>query len=135
MRFKTLAGITRKISKAHKYRIDWEAPSRSKIQFRVKKLLQKIWEPHVVFEGFPVAGTRMSLDFYNANKNIAIEVQGKQHNKYVPFFHGDNKINFISQVKRDFEKREFCKLNDIKLVEIFEDEPLDINHLRSVLNK
>jgi hypothetical protein len=134
MQFKTLTGLTRKISKAHKYRIDWDAPSRSKIQFKVKKILQKIWEPHVVFEEFPVAGTKMSLDFYNANKNIAIEVQGKQHTKYVPFFHGQNKINFISQVKRDFEKREFCKLNEIKLIEIHENEAFDLNSIKSVLN-
>ena len=91
MQFKTLTGRTRRIVKPKKYLIDWSAPSRSKLQYGVKKLLKKYWGKHVVFEEFPVAGTKLSLDFYNANKKIAIEVQGDQHTKYVPFFHGKNK--------------------------------------------
>jgi hypothetical protein len=124
MRFKTLTGATRTVKKAKNYLIDWDGKSRSKIQYNAKQFLKKYWSNHIVFEEFPVAGTKLSLDFYNANKKIAVEVQGKQHTKYVPFFHGKNKINYINQLKRDQDKLKFCELNDIQLVEIYDGDEL-----------
>ena len=122
MRFNTLQGSQRTVKKAKNYLIDWEGSSRSKIQFAVKQFLKKYWTSHIVFEEFPVAGTKLSLDFYNANKKIAVEVQGSQHTKYVPFFHGGNKINYLNQLKRDQDKFRFCDMNNIKLVEVYEGE-------------
>lgn len=124
MKFKTLTGSTRKIIGVTKYAIDWDAGSRSKFQKSVKDFLREYWSRHVVFEEFPIAGTRMTLDFYNANDKIAIEVQGGQHTKYVPFFHGNYKNNYLMQLKRDHQKHDFCELNDIKLVEIYEKDKL-----------
>ena len=122
MRFKTLTGATRTVKKSKNFLIDWDGSSRSKIEYNTKQFLKKYWSNHIVFEEFPVAGTKLSLDFYNANKKIAVEVQGKQHTKYVPFFHGKNKINYINQLKRDQDKLKFCELNDIQLVEIYDGE-------------
>ena len=124
MRFKTLTGATRTVKKAKNYLIDWDGSSRSKIQYNAKQFLKKYWSNHIVFEEFPVAGTKLPLDFYNANKKIAVEVQGKQHTKYVPFFHGKNKINYINQLKRDQDKLKFCELNDIQLVEIYDGDEI-----------
>lgn len=124
MKFKTLTGSTRKIIGIQKYNIDWGGDSKSKFQKSVKDFLKKYWQRQVVFEEFPVAGTRMTLDFYNANKKIAIEVQGGQHTKYVPFFHGKYKNNYLMQLKRDHQKHDFCELNDIKLIEIYEKDKL-----------
>ena len=93
MKFKTLNGSERKIIGINKYLIDWDGDSKSKFQKSVKNFFEEYWKRHVVFEEFPIAGTRMSFDFYNANKKIAIEVQGGQHRKYVPFFHGGYKNN------------------------------------------
>lgn len=125
MRFKTLMGATRTVKKAKKYLIDWDGKSRSKIQYNAKQFLKKYWSNHIVFEEFPVAGSRLSLDFYNANKKIAIEVQGGQHTKYVPFFHGKNKINYINQLRRDQDKLKFCELNDIQLIEIYDGDEVN----------
>ena len=125
MRFKTLTGATRTVKKAKNYLIDWDGSSRSKIQYNAKQFLKKYWSNHIVFEEFPVAGTKLSLDFYNANKKIAVEVQGKQHTKYVPFFHGKNKINYINQLKRDQDKLKFCEINEIQLVEIYDGEEVN----------
>lgn len=125
MRFKTLTGAERTVKKARSYLIDWDGQSRSKIQFQAKQFLKKYWSNHIVFEEFPVAGTKLSLDFYNANKKIAVEVQGKQHTKYVPFFHGSNKINYLNQLKRDRDKLKFCEINNIQLVEIYDGDRLD----------
>ena len=76
------------------------------------------WEHDIVFEEFRIVGTRLSLDFYNANKKIAIEVQGGQHIKYVKHFHG-NRLKYVDQLKRDKKKLDFCEINDINLVEIY----------------
>ena len=124
MKFKTLSGTIRGVSKIKKHLIDWDAKSRSKFQFNVKQFLEPYWSKHVVFEEFPIAGTRMSLDFFNANKKVAIEVQGAQHTKYVKFFHGNYKNNYIAQLDRDNQKLKFCEINDITLIEIYEKDVL-----------
>ena len=59
------------------------------------------------------------------NKKVAIEVQGKQHVKHVPFFHGKNKYNFVNQLRRDQDKATFCEINGITLVEIYEEDELN----------
>ena len=66
----------------------------------------------------------MTLDFYNASKKVAVEVQGAQHLKYTPHFHGPSKSTFLSQMRRDNDKSKFCKLNSITLVEVYPDDKL-----------
>lgn len=125
MKFKTLEGKERSIKNIKKFIIKWDAKSRSKFQFNVKTFLKKYWSGDVVFEELKIVGTRMSLDFYNANKKIAIEVQGDQHIKYVPFFHG-TRNNYLKQIKRDFKKIEFCEMNNIKLIEIYPTDEINL---------
>lgn len=121
MIFKTLLGSNKRVTRAKKYLIDWEAKSKSKIQFEAKQFLKKYWSSHVVFEEFPVAGTRLKFDFYNANKKVVVEIHGKQHGQYTPFFH-KRRAGFISHIRRDQQKQDFCELNDIKFIEIYADE-------------
>lgn len=104
-----------------KYRIKWDAKSRSKIQFYVKQFLKPFWFTHIVYEEFPVYGTQLKVDFINFTKKIAIEVQGNQHNSFIPFFHG-NRTNYRKSIIRDYDKCEWLKLNKISLIEIFEKE-------------
>ena len=87
-----------------------------------KKYLEKYWKQDIVFEEFPLVGTRMTFDFYNATQNVIIEVQGRQHTKYVSFLHGGNKINYLKQLKRDQDKLKFCEINSIKFCEYFDGE-------------
>ncbi len=124
MVFKTLTGSTKRLSKPKRYTINWSSSSRSKFQTTVKKFIKEYWSLDVVFEEFPMAGSKLSFDFYNANKKIAIEVQGGQHLKYTPHFHGKSKSNFLGQIRRDNEKEKFCELNGIKLVEIYPKDEL-----------
>lgn len=118
MKFIDLYGRQRNLKNAKKYLINWEKPSRSKFQTRVKEFLRSYWEHDVVFEEFRVVGSRLTLDFYNANKKIAVEVQGAQHTKYVKFFH-KNKFKYSDQLKRDEKKLQFCNTNNIKLAEVY----------------
>lgn len=118
MEFLTLNSKKKRCKNIKDYIIDWNSESRSKFQTNVKRFIVKYWSGNVVFEEFPIVGTRLTLDFYNANKRVAIEVQGKQHTQYVEFFHQD-RINYLHQLKRDQKKERFCEINNIKLVTIF----------------
>ena len=97
---------------------NWKSKSRSKFQNNVKDFLRDYWINDVVFEEFRIVGTRLSIDFYNANRRIAIEVQGDQHIKYVKHFH-KNRLKYLDQLKRDQKKLDFCEFNGIKMVEIY----------------
>jgi hypothetical protein len=121
MEFLTLTNKKRRCRNAKNYLIDWDAKSRSKFQAEVKGFLYPYWSQDIVFEEFPIVGTRLTLDFYNANKKVAIEVQGRQHTKYIKFFH-QNRMNFLHQLKRDVNKEKFCSLNNIKLVTIYDSD-------------
>ena len=118
MKFLDPLGKQRNLKGAKKYLINWEGKSRSKFQNNVKNFLKSYWVHDIVFEEFRIVGTRLSLDFYNANKKIAVEVQGDQHVKYVKHFH-KNRLKYLEQLKRDQKKLDFCNFNDIKLVEIY----------------
>jgi len=109
------------------YLIDWKKPSRSKLQFRVKQFLKTYWGSHVVFEEFPVYGSQMKVDILNATTKVAIEVNGQQHGKFIPFFHGKHPINFLKSIKRDSGKREWLESNGYILVDIEYNEVDDLN--------
>lgn len=58
----------------------------------------------------------LSYDFYLPKYNLCIEYQGEQHYKPISIFGGEEK--FKLQQKHDNIKREYCKNNDIGLLEI-----------------
>lgn len=124
MKFYDSYGKVRNLKNPKKYLIDWDSGSRSKFQKRVKDFLKPFWQNDIVFEEFRIIGTRLSLDFYNANKKIAIEVQGGQHIKYVKHFHG-NRFKFLDQIKRDQNKLDFCSNNSINLIEIYPNDEIN----------
>ena len=115
-------GRKKKIANSVKYLIDWDADCKSGIQKTVKNVLYDNWFADVVFEEFPVAGTRLTFDFFNATRNIAVEVDGNQHYKYNKFFHSNSRQNFLSQLQRDEKKEYFCEINNIELIRILESE-------------
>ena len=132
MIFKSITGREQKMRNPTKYLIKWDKKCRSKLQKKVKDLLYKYWKVDVVFEEFPVLGSRMTIDFYNANKNIAIEVDGMQHYKYNKFFHSNSKHKFLEQLKRDEQKELFCESNSIKLIRIMETDKIDEELLKKL---
>ena len=101
--------------KVSKYLIKWNKKSRSKIQFKVKQFLKNYWENQIVYEEFPVYGSRMTVDIVNATKRIAIEVQGRQHKEFNKFFH-KTRGNYLESIKRDHLKRQWLEKNNFKLI-------------------
>jgi len=109
------------------YLINWDSPSRSKIQFSTKQFLKDFWKNHIVYEEFPVFGSRLKVDILNATRKIAVEVQGSQHSEYSKFFHGDSRLNYLKSIKRDVAKEKWLVANDFTLVEIYENEVKNLN--------
>ena len=110
-----------------RFRVDWEAKCRSKIQFEVKKFMKKYWEKHVVYEEFPVYGSRLKVDLLNASTRIAIEVQGKQHQEFNKHFHSNSRFKYLQSIKRDVKKSQWLEKNGFLLVEIMQDEVAGLN--------
>ena len=110
--------------KVEKYLIKWSAKSRSKLQFTVKQFLKTFWENQGVYEEFPVYGSRMKVDFLNATKKIAIDVNGPQHSNFNKFFHKNSRIEYLKHIKRDVEKLQWLELNNFKIIEL-EQEDVD----------
>lgn len=116
-----------------KSRIKWdETVSRGKngqfgkFQKQVKDFLRPYWTTHVCYEEVKVPRSRMSLDFLNLTKRVAIEVSGKQHFEFVDGFFHKNRCDLWNQMKRDRLKEKFCELNDIKLI-VIRQEDMPIN--------
>lgn len=110
-----------------KYLIDWDGKSRSKVQFNTKQFLKKYWKNHIVYEEFPVFGSRLKVDIINATLKIAVEVHGKQHSSFNKFFHNDSRLNYLKSIKRDVAKEKWLSLNNFQLIEIYEDEVKDLS--------
>lgn len=67
---------------------------------------------------------RQRFDIFIKELNVAIEYNGKQHYEPVEFYGGEQ--GFENTLKRDFEKREKCRLNNCVLIEIKYDENIDV---------
>jgi hypothetical protein len=61
--------------------------------------------------------TKLELDIFISEINLAIEIQGEQHYEFNSFFH-KTYDDFLAQKQRDQEKRDLCYGKGIKLVEI-----------------
>jgi hypothetical protein len=103
-----------------KYLIDWDKKSKSKLQFKVKQFLRGYWENHIVYEEFPVYGTRMKVDFINMTKKMAVEVHGPQHESFNKFFHGNSRAKYLASIKRDAQKAEWLEKNNFIFIEIYD---------------
>lgn len=105
-----------------KYLVEWEKPSRSKLQFNAKQFFKTYWKNHIVYEEFPVYGSRMKVDLVNATKKIAVEVNGPQHDTFNKFFHGNSRAKYLQSIKRDVEKQKWLELNGFIIMQIYEKE-------------
>tara|TARA_R110000765_G_scaffold223158_2_gene327303 strand:- start:2945 stop:3337 length:393 start_codon:yes stop_codon:yes gene_type:complete len=100
-----------------KWPVKSEAACRSKLQYKVGQIIKNKYPLDPVLEDVTLPRSRLSLDFFLPMRKLAVEVQGKQHKKFTPFFH-KTKSSFDAQLKRDEEKEFFCQLNEIDLVYI-----------------
>jgi hypothetical protein len=62
-----------------------------------------------------VSGQNLELDCYNENLKLAVEYNGEQHYKFIPYFHS-NKDSFYNLKYRDEIKKQLCEQEGVKLI-------------------
>lgn len=95
---------------------------RSKFHIRARSLLKELFNSYRILEEVKLPGSTelhrksvLYLDFYIPSIKLAIEVHGKQHYEFCPFFHR-SKADFLKGRARDEDKLAWCELNDIQLI-------------------
>ena len=63
----------------------------------------------------------LRVDFYLPLRQLAVEAHGEQHYRFIMHFH-NTMMGFLQSKERDQKKREWCALNDVRLVELPFDE-------------
>ncbi len=99
-------------------------PTESKGELECRKVLQQIFnrsfsKARPDFLNNPVTGGshNLELDCYCPELRLAIEYNGSQHYKYIPYFH-KTRDAFTNQKYRDELKRRMCRDNGITLIEV-----------------
>ena len=87
----------------------------SKPHREIRELFSKLLPTFNIYEEVYVSG--VYLDFFIPLLKTVIEVDGKQHDNYVEFFHKDGP-GFLKSIQRDEKKEEFCRINELHLVRI-----------------
>ena len=107
-------------------RHDDYVPDSSSYHKEAKKLISDIFISYRVLEEvfLPGCSTNLYLDFFIPLLRLAIEVQGQQHEVYIPYFH-KNKLGQVASIKRDREKKEWCNLNNFTLIELSYNESIE----------
>jgi hypothetical protein len=101
---------------------DDDTKSKSELHIRARKILKSLFPCDKILEEITLPGSKKNgsilyADFFIPKKMLMVEVHGRQHYEYVPFFHS-TKLGFIKSKLRDSDKREWCDINGIELVEL-----------------
>jgi hypothetical protein len=101
-------------------------------EYKTKIFLNKNNVEYIPQKKFPDCKDILPLmfDFYFPNISVALEINGEQHFSPLEYFGGQEA--FEDRVKKDQIKRDYCKNNNIKLIEI----PFwDFDKIESILTK
>lgn len=100
--------------------------NKSSYHIMARQLLKSIYPTMQILEEVPINPRKseiLYLDFYIPLIKKCVEVHGEQHYKFTPYYHA-NKLSFLKAQKRDKDKLEWCKINDIKYIELPFDQDL-----------
>lgn len=112
----------------------------SKVEKKIKKYIENhniVYESYKTFgDLFGVGNGKLSYDFYLPDYNLLIEFQGVFHDGSGNASSIQTSEELLKQQEHDLRKREYAKLHNIKLLEIWHWEINDIETiLEKVLNK
>jgi hypothetical protein len=114
MNVRSLNGGTTRLQLAgHKRRTNPDE-SKSRLQFDIGVWLSRQYPYDQIFEEVYVLGENLYLDFFIPSLKLVVEVNGRQHETFVPHFHG-TKRDFVLQQQRDRRKAEWCLKNGFEL--------------------
>jgi hypothetical protein len=99
---------------------------------RVRELLPTEEVLHRVHRSVLPWLARQELDIFVPSRMLGLEYQGEQHYKAIDYFGGEETLRQI--MARDQRKRELCKDNCVRLIEIRYDDRLTDEQLLGILN-
>ena len=108
MKLPHVSGLTTRSVNVAPYRVDWDAPCKSKFQFNVKQFFRQFWQDDECYEEFPVVGTLLTCDLVNLTRKYAVESDGKFHKKFSPFHH-KTRMGFLESLQRDAKKNQWLR--------------------------
>lgn len=94
-----------------------ENKNKSNFQSQIREELKTQYPNDIIFEEVFIPIERFYLDLFIPTLKLVIEVNGKQHKQRIKFFHR-NISDFNKQKETDERKRNWCKLNNFRLIEI-----------------
>ena len=83
----------------------------------------------------PEKNNRLFVDGYFVKNKLAVEYDGEQHFKYIPFLHGHDKDKFKRQQTLDRHKTKLLEDNGIKVIRFKYNDPLTIENIMHKLHK
>ena len=96
----------------------------SQLHAQARTLLRDTFPLDLIYEEVTLPGTKtqrsnkpLHADFFIPRQQLLIEVQGEQHYKFIYYFH-THKNEYYKAKARDADKRYWCELNNIRLVEL-----------------
>lgn len=118
--FKHSCGFVWSTTPAHILYNSTGCPKCAKKQSKKSKIIEKQLDIlNIIYEKEKfLKNSLQRFDFYCIynNQQYAIEYNGEQHYKYIPFFHGHDIQNFIQYQERDKKKQKYCSEHGIKLI-------------------
>ena len=96
----------------------------SKGEVECRRVMQKIFDkpfyktrPRFLNNPVTFGTNNLELDCFNEELKIAVEYDGAQHFKFIPYFHKTYEA-FMNQRYRDYMKEQMCKDNGIILIRV-----------------
>ncbi|UUT40488.1 Uvr/REP helicase [carnivorous sponge associated iridovirus] len=108
--------LGKKVAKPKK--VSFESKGETECRRVIEKLLGKPFpktRPNFMLN--EVSGHNLELDCYNDELKLAVEYNGEQHYKYIPYFH-KTKDAFYNLKYRDEMKQRLCKQNGVRLITV-----------------
>jgi very-short-patch-repair endonuclease len=88
---------------------------------RCRELLEELYPCQMIIEELALKGfdrkKTLYADFFVPAVPIIVEVHGEQHYTHVTFMHATRQ-KFLMAQKNDRDKREWCRINEIELIEL-----------------
>lgn len=94
--------------------------SKSNFQYKIGQRLVEQYPHDQIFEEVFIPIENLIFDFFVPSLKLVIECNGRQHSEHIKFFHRTRR-DFHNQNDRDQKKRDLCKLNGFRLVEIYDE--------------
>lgn len=119
MEVRLLNGGTTKLRLSNK-RLRIRGKSKSQFQYDIGQQLMEQYPHDMIFEEVIIPGDGFVLDFFIPSLNLVIECHGRQHTEHVKHFHKTRR-EFHNQQDTDQKKRNWCELNGLRLIEIYDE--------------